>query len=155
MNAIDNLDILFIVFGLLFQIVLIIHFAFRRWAFHIAKQYGPFVYALGIPAFLLSLAQIAAGKPWSLWLGGVLFLVWGIYGYYVEYVRQIEWRDPPYWPVFGPYLTLYLATIMFYWWPLWDLARPLWYVYTVLFVIATILNLASHHPVDKDRPQVA
>lgn len=154
MFGLDTLDSLFVVFSFLFQIVLIIHFAVRRWAFDKAIRYGPVVYALSIPALGLSIAQIVAGKPWTLWLAGILYAIWALFGYYVEYIRHIEWRDPPYWPVLIPYLTLYLATIMFYWWPLWDLARPLWYVYTALFIIATILNIGSHHPLDKDRPQV-
>jgi hypothetical protein len=43
-----------------------------------------------------------------------------------------------------PYVFLYLATVMFYWWPLGLLSRPLWIIYAVLFVIATILNITSH-----------
>jgi hypothetical protein len=43
-----------------------------------------------------------------------------------------------------PYVTLYLGTIMFYWWPLALLYRPLWFVFGALFVIGTILNITSH-----------
>ena len=43
-----------------------------------------------------------------------------------------------------PYVFLYLGTVMFYWWPLALLSRPLWFVFAVLFVIGTILNLTSH-----------
>jgi hypothetical protein len=144
MSGLDTLDLLFVGFAFLFQVVLILHFAARRWAFEKAIHYGPVVYALAIPALALSLAQISAGVTWTLWLAGILYALWAGFGYYVEYMRRIEWRSPIRWPVFGPYVTLYLATIMFYWWPLWDLARPLWYVYTVLFVLATYLNVASH-----------
>jgi hypothetical protein len=62
----------------------------------------------------------------------------------VEYLLHIEWRSPIRWPIFIPYLTLYLASIMFYWWPLATISRPLWYVYAVLFVVSTVLNAASH-----------
>lgn len=149
MPALDRLDSLFIVVAFLFQIALIIHFALRRWAFNTALRYGPIVYALALPAIALSLAQINAGKPWYLWLAGLLYAGWAIFGYYAEYVRHIEWRSPINWSVFVPYVTLYLATIMFYWWPLGLWSRPLWFIYAALFAVATVLNIISHHRPDK------
>ncbi|MEN6436527.1 MAG: hypothetical protein ABFD58_12020 [Anaerolineaceae bacterium] len=140
----DAYDILFICSAFLFQIVLIIHFALRKWKFDIAVRYGPLVYALGIPAAIVSLLLILAGKPWSFWLSGFLYPLWGIYGYVVEYVRRIQWRNPARWSVLIPYLCLYLATILFYWFPLALLYKPLWYMYGVLFLASTALNLTSH-----------
>ncbi len=145
MNELDNLEILFVIFAFLFQIVLIIHFILRKWFFDIyIMQYGWIVYALSVPAVVVSIILLLDGKTWSLWLGGFLYLGWAIYGYTVEYVKGIQWRNPIHWPVFGPYLFLYLATVMFYWWPLALVRRPLWYVYAILFVISTTLNLISH-----------
>lgn len=144
MLGLDALDTLFVAFAFLFQIVLILHFAVRNRALDTAVRYGPLVYALALPAMALTLAQIAAGKPWYLWLAGPLFGVWALFGYYVEYMRRIEWRSPIRPLVFVPYVALYLATIMFYWWPLATLSRPLWYAYAALFVVATVLNVGSH-----------
>lgn len=151
MTTLDTLDILFIGFAFFFQIVLIAHFALRRWRFATAMRYGPFVYALAVPAICLSVAQIAGDKPWYLWLAGALYAVWATFGYYVEYVRRIDWRTGGHAAVFATYIVLYLATVMFYWWPLAALYRPLWYVYAVLFVIATILNVASHRQPDESQ----
>jgi hypothetical protein len=151
MFGLDTLDSLFVVFAFLFQTILIIHFAVRRWDFDTAMHFGPFVYALGIPAMGLSLVQIAAGKPWTLWLAGVLCAVWGLFGYYVEYVRHIDWRAGGHAAVFAVYILLYLATVMFYWWPLANLYRPLWFAYAVLFVAATILNVMSHRGTSRPR----
>ncbi len=148
----DSLNVLFAITALLFQIVLIVHFALRKWRFETAMRYGPIVYALSIPAAVVSLALLLGGKTWSLWLGGFLYLVWAIYGYTVEYVKGIRWRNPARWPILGPYVLLYLATVMFYWWPLALISRPLWYVYAVLFVVSTTLNLASHSgPEERDQ----
>lgn len=145
MDGLDNYDRLYVAVALLFQIVLIIHFALRRWRFAFALRYGPAVYALSVPAALVSVVLLSGGRPWWLWLGGFLFLAWAAFGYMVEYVRRIEWRRPPIrWPVFGPYVLLYLATVMFYWWPLAQVSRPLWYVGAALFVASTVLNVASH-----------
>jgi len=144
MSGLDNLDTLFVICAFLFQIILIVHFALRKWRFELAMRYGPLVYALSVPAAAVSILILSGGKSWSFWLGGFLYLLWAIFGYTVEYVKKIEWRSSVYWPVFGPYIILYLATVMFYWWPLALISRPLWIVYAVLFVITTILNVTSH-----------
>ena len=144
MFGLDNVEILFVVFAFLFQIVLNIHFALRKWRFNFAIHYGYYVYALSIPAVIASIIILMGGMPWTFWLAGFLYLVWAIVGYTTEYIKKIEWRDPIYWPIFGPYIFLYLATIMFYWFPLKLLYQPLWYVYAGLFILSTILNLTSH-----------
>lgn len=140
----DNLEALFLVWAFLFQIVLIIHFTLRRWAFDIALRYGWIVYALSIPAAIISLALLLGGKTWMLWLGGVIYPVWAIFGFTVEYGLKIKWRNPVRRSILVPYVVLYLVTIMFYWWPVGLISRPLWYVYTALFIISTLLNVTSH-----------
>ena len=146
----STLDYLFIVAAFVFQIVLTVHFAVRKWRFETAIRYGWIVYALSLPAALLSLAQLAAGTPWYFWLAGLLYLVWAAFGYVVEYVYRIEWRTPIYWPIFAPYVLLFLTTSMFYWWPLARLSWWLWAIFTVLYVLATVFNVTSH-----DRPRHA
>jgi uncharacterized membrane protein YecN with MAPEG domain len=81
-------------------------------------RYGPIVYALSVPAAAVSMFLLVGGKTWSLWLSGFIYLVWAIYDYTVEYIQNIEWRNPIRWRIFGLYVFLYLATIMFYWFPL-------------------------------------
>jgi hypothetical protein len=39
---------------------------------------------------------------------------------------------------------LYLATSMFYWWPLARLSWPLWFVFAGLYSVGVVLNIASH-----------
>jgi len=77
-------------------------------------------------------------------VGGFIFLVYAAYGYWVDYLRQIPWRNPLRLSIVFPYVFLYLATVMFYWWPLALLSRALWGVFAVLFVIGTVLNIMSH-----------
>jgi hypothetical protein len=141
----DNFEILYILNAFLFQIILIGHFGLRKWRFKLALQYGPIVYALSIPAAVSSIVLMLGEKNWALWLGGFLYLVWAMFGYTVEYLQKIEWRNPIRWSVCVPYVILYLAAVMFYWWPLALLFKPLWYGYAILFGISTILNVASHH----------
>jgi len=150
MFSLDNLETLFVATAFLFQLVLIVHFALRKWRFATAIRYGPIVYTLSLAAFAVSLRLLLSGKPWSLWLGGFLYLVWAVFGYIVEYVKKIEWRTPIRWPIFGPYVFMYLATVMFYWFPLALVYKPLWYVYAALFVVSTFLNMTSHHGTKED-----
>jgi len=145
MQNFDSLDILFIVWAFTFQIVLIVHFAIRKRYFEsYTLKYGWLVYALSIPAVIISIILLLGGKSWSFWMGGFLFLIYAIYGYRIDFVKKIQWRNPLRPSIMFPYVFLYLATVMFYWWPLWPLSRPLWFVYAILYVIATILNITSH-----------
>jgi hypothetical protein len=144
MSGTDTFETLYVVSAFLFQVILIIHFTLRKWHFDLAMRYGTIVYAVGIPAAAVSILLLLGGKTWSLWIGGFIYLTWGIFGYWVEYVRRIEWRNPIRWPVFGPYIILYLSTVMFYWWPLALIYKPLWYIYAILFITSTILNVTSH-----------
>jgi hypothetical protein len=123
----------------------VVHFAVRKRFFEsYTQRFGWIVYALSIPAAAISIILLVGGKTWSFWLGGFLFLVYAAYGYWIDYVKGIPWRKPLRWSILVPYVTLYLATVMFYWWPLALLSRPLWAVFGVLFVIGTALNVTSH-----------
>ena len=145
MNGTDRLDNLFIYWVFFYQIVLIIHFAARKRYFeNYTLKYGWLVYALAIPAVIISIILLRGGKPWTMWLGGFLCLLYSAYGYYVDYVIQIAWRNPLVKRIMFPYVTLYLGTLMFYWWPLWPLSQLLWAAFAVLYVISMILNITSH-----------
>jgi hypothetical protein len=144
-NNLDKLDKLFVVWAFLFQIILIAHFALRKPFFEsYTVKYGWIVYALCIPAVVISVILLLGGKSWPFWLGGFLFLLFAAFGFWVDYVAQIPFRNPLRLTVVVPYVFLYLTTVMFYWWPLGQLSRPLWLAYAILFVIATILNITSH-----------
>jgi hypothetical protein len=145
MQNLDQLDLMFVVWAFLYQIVLIIHFSIRKRYFEsYTMKYGWIVYALAIPGLFISVFLFVGGKSRSFWLGGLLLLVFSIYGYYIDYIKKIQWRKPLNKSIMFPYVFWYLATIMFYWWPLALISKPLWYVYAVLFVAATYLNVKSH-----------
>jgi hypothetical protein len=145
MTKLDNLDKLFVVWAFLFQVALIVHFALRKPFFEsYTLRYGWIIYALCIPALIISIILLRGGKSWAFWTSGFLFVIYAAFGYWVDYIAKIQFRSPLNLPVVIPYVTLYLATVMFYWWPLLRLSRPLWGAYTVLYVIATVLNIQSH-----------
>jgi len=145
MLGLDFLDTLFIAWAFFYILVLITHFALRKRLFQsYTLKYGWIVYALGITAAVISLLLLLNGKSWYFWLGGFLCLLYSAFGYWVDYVRKIEWRKPVVTGILIPYVTLYLATLMFYWWPLYRLYLPFWIIYTVLYIIAMVLNIRSH-----------
>lgn len=145
MQNLDQLDFLFVIWAFSYQIVLIIHFAFRKRFFEsYTLKYGWLVYALSVPGVIISIILLLEGKSWSFWLGGFLLLIFSGFGFYIDYIKKIEWRKPINKSVMFPYVFWYLATIMFYWWPLALISKPLWYIYAVLFVVATVLNVRSH-----------
>lgn len=145
MSELDNLDRLFVIWAFFFQIILIVHFALRKRFFEgYTLRFGWLVYALSIPAAVISIILLLGGKSWSFWLGGFLFLIYAAFGYWIDYMKGIQWRNPLHVSVMIPYVLLYLGTVMFYWWPLGLLSRPLWIAFAMLFVIGTILNITSH-----------
>lgn len=144
MQNLDKFDTLFVIWAFVFQICLIVLFAIRKSNLDLILQYGWVFYLLCIPAVIVSILMLRGGKEWSFWVGGFIFLVWAIFGLIVEYVFRIQWRNPIVWPIFIPYVALYLGTIMFYWFPLGVISRPLWYIYAVLFGVSTYLNISSH-----------
>ena len=144
MSALDRYDRLFVIAAFLIQIVLLAFFAVRKWKFDTAMQFGWIVYALAVPAVIVSLVLVISGKPRHLWLAGFLPAAWSVLGYVVDIARPVAWRSPILWPVFIPYVLLYCSILTFYWWPLGNIRRRLWFVYAGLFVISTILNVSSH-----------
>jgi hypothetical protein len=140
----DSYDNLFIFWAFLVQVCLILLFAVRKINLELILQYGWIFYLLCIPAVIVSLLLLRGGKDWSFWIGGLIFMAWAILGILVEYVFRIPWRSPIVWLIFIPYVLLYLGTIMFYWFPLGNLYKPLWYLYGVLFAFSTYLNITSH-----------
>jgi len=144
MLGLDKYDNLFVIWAFIMQILLIVLFAIRKTNLELILQYGWVFYLLCIPAVIISIVMMRAGKEWSFWMGGILSLFWAILGYVVEYQLGIKWRNPVVWPVMIPYVILYLGTIMFYWFPLGILSRPMWYIYAVLFALGTFLNITSH-----------
>lgn len=129
-------------FGL--EAVLTVFFAIRLVALDTALQLGWLVYAMAIPAVIVAAVLALWDRPWWFWAGGPLFAAWGLYGYWVDIARPTAWRSPVDPSILVPYVALFLATQMFYWWPLGRIRRSLWFAFAALFVVSSALNLASH-----------
>lgn len=143
----------YVLWAFTFQFILLIFFAMRKANFKLASKYGWIVYALSLVGFVVSIQQINRGESWTFWVGGLIYLVWGVFGIIIEYMKQMSWRTPIVWKLFIPYVILYLTTVMFYWWPLGEINKAYWYGGAILFVINTILNITSH-PQDQPAPRI-
>ena len=144
MVSMDRMNGLFVGTAFFIQLVLAAFFALRKWRFDAAMQWGWIVYVVAIPAVLVSIVLLIHGKPWTLWLAGFLYAAWAIFGYVVDIAHPIAWRSPIVWSVLIPYVLLYVTAQMFYWWPLAAIYRPLWFAYSALFAVSTLLNVTSH-----------
>ena len=125
MVEIERYDKLFVYTSFFIQIVVSVYFALRKWRFDTAMRFGWVIYALAIPAVIISLILLINDRSWLLWLAGFLYGAWAIFGYVVDIACPVAWRSPILWPVFLPYVLLYFMCLMFYWWPLANIQRPL------------------------------
>lgn len=146
MSPNSELNTLFVITAFVVQGVLLGFFALRKWRFAAAIRFGWIVYALGIPAMVVSGILMTGGMAWSFWVGGFLYIIWAFFGWWVEYVQCINWRQPMCLPICLGYIFFYLAMLMFYWFPLALIWKPLWYLFGVLFVLSTWMNITSHQP---------
>jgi hypothetical protein len=144
MTDLNRHDRLFVLTAFLIQAALLIFFALRKYDFQAAMRVGWIIYALALPAVIVSILLIGAARPWFLWIAGFLYAGWAIFAYEVDIAHPVEWRSPILWPVFIPYVLLYVSGLVFYWWPLATIQRSLWFIYAVLFVVSTVLNVSSH-----------
>jgi hypothetical protein len=145
MFGLDGLFVLFVAWAFFYILVLIVHFALRKRFYQsYTLRFGWLVYALGLPALIISIVLLLGGKSWSFWVAGILCLIYSCFGFWIDYVKKINWRKPLIPRIMFPYVTLYLATLVFYWFPLGLLYKPFWYAYSILFFIAMLLNLRSH-----------
>ena len=138
------LQILFVLFAFLIQVLLFFNFAARNWKTSLERKYGWLIYALGILAVILGVLYFLAGQPWYIMAAPFVYALWAALGYYVDIVKQIEWRSPPRWSIFIPYVALFIAAQFFFWIPLWYVDLTLWIIYGVLYFVNMGLNINSH-----------
>ena len=135
---------LFVAFAFISQALLIFNFAAYKWKPNLQKKWGWIVYAFGWLALPLGLFFMASGAPRYSWLACGLFAAWAIFGYVVDILRPVNWRDPVRWQILVPYLILYISAQFAFWIPLWLFWPGYWMIFAVLYTISTVLNIFTH-----------
>lgn len=139
-----TLRTVFVVFAFAVQVLLALNFTARNWRPALELKYGWIIYALAIVAVLLAIVFALGRQPGYAILAPLMYAVWAGFGYYVDMYRHIEWRSPPRYAVFVPYVLLFIASQFAFWIPLWYVGLGYWVAYAVLYFINTGLNIASH-----------
>ena len=138
------LQSLFVAFAFFSQALLIFNFAALKWKPNIHQKWRWIVYASGLIAFPLGILFWVSGQAWHFWLAFVLFTVWAMFGYVIDILRPINWRDPIRWQIFVPYLVLHISAQFAFWIPLWFIGSGYWIIYAALYTISTVLNISTH-----------
>jgi hypothetical protein len=144
MSNSNILPLVFVAFAFISQALLIFNFVTLKWKPAIQQKYGWIVYAAGLIAFLLGILFWVNKQAWYFWLAFALFTTWALFGYIIDILRPVNWREPIRWQIFIPYVILYISAQFAFWIPLWFIGLEYWIIYAVLYTINTALNISTH-----------
>jgi hypothetical protein len=144
MSNSNILPLVFVAFAFISQALLIFNFVTLKWKPAIQQKYGWIVYAAGLIAFLLGILFWVNKQAWYFWLAFALFTTWALFGYIIDILRPVNWREPIRWQIFIPYVILYISAQFSFWIPLWFIGLEYWIIYAVLYTISTALNISTH-----------
>jgi len=135
---------LYVGFAFLVQALLVINFTARYWKPELERNYGWIIYALGLPSLILGILMLVDSRPWYFVVPPLLFSVWALVGYRVDVWHPAEWRNPPRWSIFIPYVALFMGSLLLFWFSMWYVDSIYWIAFGLMYVIETILNIYSH-----------
>jgi len=135
----------FAVLGFVYQILLLADFSARLWRPELELRWGWVLYTLmAVGGLVVGIGFVARGAPVNLVIAPLLLALWAGFGLVVDTWLRIPWRQPAILQVFVPYVVLYTVSLFGFLFPLWEMGWRLGLPYTVLFVVHTVLNAASH-----------
>lgn len=137
---------IFIVFGFMLQVLLLLNFTARILRPELELRWGRIIYYLGLVTLVLGAIYIVRGAPWNLTPAFLIYTAWAAYGYYVDIHRKLEWRTPPKLSVYILYVPLYIVTLFSFWMPLLDINWWLFIIHGALLITHTVINISSHLP---------
>lgn len=144
MMTADTLQSLFVGFAFVIQLLLIINFAARNWKPSLERTYGWLIYAMGMPGVILGILFVVGDRPWQVVAAPFVYSIWAAFGYFVDRHQPIQWRSPPRWSVFVPYVGLFMASQFVFWIPLWYTGLAYWIAYAGMYFLNTGLNIYVH-----------
>ena len=76
---------------------------------------------LGIPTLIIAIINIFFQREWWFWIFPLLFLIFIVFEFIIDYVKKIEFRNPRKNQILIPYLILYYVSIILMWGLTWTL----------------------------------
>jgi hypothetical protein len=141
----NTLQILFVLFAFAVQIILIADFAARVWKPPLELRWGWLIYTLiGMAALILGVLFVVNRQPWYLAAGPLLLTAWAALGYAVDIWRPVNWRNPPRWSIFVPYVGVYVTALLVMWVSMWFIGLAYWIAFGAMYAVHTGLNVYSH-----------
>ena len=137
----DPAGIAFAFYGLGCQALLALFFGAWRWSPRLADWLGWIAYSFSSIGLPLGGSFLLGDLSWRLYLGPLVFALWGGFAVVAGLWPRLQWRTSPRRRVLVPYIALYLGGQLLLWWPLWSLWRTGWYLYATLFFATTALGL--------------
>ncbi|HET7087646.1 MAG TPA: hypothetical protein VFL17_03250 [Anaerolineae bacterium] len=139
------LQTVYILFAFAVQIILIADFAARVWKSALELRWGWLIYTLvGVAGLLLGVLLVVSRQPAYLAAGPLLLAIWAAVGYTVDVWRPVNWRSPPRWRIFIPYVGLYVTALLVMWVSMWFIGLAYWIAFGAMYAVHTGLNIYSH-----------
>ena len=98
----------------------------RRHGMAVNHAVGYLIAALAVPATAALVGQARAGSPW--WVGPAVFDAFVVLMLVVDYLRPVQFRDPPRPAVLVPYLVLFFGSVVLMGASMYSANRSLWLV---------------------------
>ena len=102
---------------------------------------GAITIALGLPAFALALGAAFGGLVFSYWIFPSLYAIFAVFALVVDFVLDIEFRQPRRLGILLPFLLLYFASLIGMWGMLWNLGVVYWAIAGVTYFAMVISSV--------------
>jgi hypothetical protein len=89
---------------------------------------GAITIGMGVPTFALGLAAALQGYELGYWLFPMLYSAFAVFALIVDYILDIEFRQPRRLGILIPFLLLYFISLIGMWGMLWNLGIVFWAV---------------------------
>lgn len=90
------------------------------------KLLGASTIALGLPALALALRAAFDGLAFGYWFFPSLYAIFAVFALVVDFILDIEFRQPRRLGILIPFLLLYFASLIGMWGMLWNLGIVYW-----------------------------
>lgn len=103
----------------------------------VSSKIGIFTIILGIPTLIIAIINFILLREWWYWIFPLLFVVFLLFTFIVDYIKKVEFRNPRKLSILIPFLILFYVSIIL----MWGLTWALGVTYGAITAITYILQL--------------